>query len=256
MITGDFNHSVFFREDSWDSSPTVGDRLLIKENDKHFVTITVNDDHVFVSHLQAVPKLSGTEIVKEIKQIPRNSLPLRLHDASEVEIHNTRVSLALIKLISNGESWYNSHGFVSETDTQEKRDRKKIFKMRMKEARQLVKDNVNGVSTCLNKIDNSPTTYIINYRESFDIVFPDSDKYTLVSINDVMMDDSKTIQMDDIRVIDDLFDMYDETATVEEIRNETVKLLKSGAKTDRRQLHRNLILFFLLIPYNSNLQLK
>ncbi len=84
--------------------------------------LKICDDHITLSGLSKCGNTKGSEILEKIKLIglelkDKNIKYINLSDKSEIFYINwkCRYSLASFYILLNGESWYNSFGFLSET---------------------------------------------------------------------------------------------------------------------------------------------
>jgi hypothetical protein len=74
---------------------------------------------------------NGTELmqlVEEVAKLIPNVLYLKLEDAANITLSNgSKINLAFLKILTKGESWYNSLGYYSDTYEEEKRNNNNVI---------------------------------------------------------------------------------------------------------------------------------
>ena len=92
-------------------------RIFIKTEEGDCVTFRLFKDTIYIDLLEKCGTTSGTELLNMIdtlaKRMP-NIKYITLHDASDIKICEQSISLYMLKILTNGLSWYNSHGYFSE----------------------------------------------------------------------------------------------------------------------------------------------
>ena len=93
---------------------------------------TKKSNILFVGYLKKCGNHKGTQLLKLVEELAK-SMPnineIRLHDESEIDIGcGIEVSLSTFKIITKGLSWYNSLGYWSENQEDEKMQNMKLIK--------------------------------------------------------------------------------------------------------------------------------
>lgn len=77
-------------------------------------------------------EINGTESLRRIEEVAKN-IPyiseIGLEDGSEIYFCDYRFNLAFLKILTNGHSWYNSHGYVSKDYEMEKSHNTQIIEL-------------------------------------------------------------------------------------------------------------------------------
>jgi hypothetical protein len=93
------------------------DIYIQTEDGNDCVTFNLYPDKIYIETLQKCGTTSGTELLKMFdtlaKRMP-NIKYIGLQDASDIEICEQSIHLSMLKILTNGQSWYNSHGYFSE----------------------------------------------------------------------------------------------------------------------------------------------
>lgn len=92
-------------------------RIFIKTEEGDCVAFRLYPDKIYIDLLEKCGTTSGTELLNMIdtlaKRMP-NIKYIGLQDASDIKICEQSISLYILKILTNGLSWYNSHGYFSE----------------------------------------------------------------------------------------------------------------------------------------------
>jgi hypothetical protein len=105
----------------------------IKTEKDNCLLILIKESQLYINFLSKCG-INGTESLRRIEEVVKN-IPyitdIGLQDGSEVYFCDYRFSLAILKILTNGHSWYNSLGYTSATgDTnKEKSINEKIINM-------------------------------------------------------------------------------------------------------------------------------
>ena len=119
------------------------------------------DDHIYIEILEKCG-INGSQTMHKIDQIAlqlENVQYIRLEDESNFEVYpgsNILVDLGIFKILTKGESWYNSLGYFSDTYLQECRQNTQIAEMPLVEFQQMV-ESMN--------IDEMRKTYTLDYYQ-------------------------------------------------------------------------------------------
>lgn len=97
-----------------DISVTIEDGEIIISN-TDYINLTIYNKEMKIEQLDKCTQYSGTEIMnKLISMSERLGVSgISLTDSSAIVIRGYKFDLATIKILSDGESWYNSFGFYS-----------------------------------------------------------------------------------------------------------------------------------------------
>ncbi len=105
----------------------------IKTHDEQqCLTLTFFTDHIYIDSLYKCGK-SGTDSlgkVYKLAQMIPNVKYIELEDDSGFDKCDYYINLAIIKILTKGESWYNSLGYVSDNYETEKTKNKEILEMK------------------------------------------------------------------------------------------------------------------------------
>jgi hypothetical protein len=92
-------------------------RIFIKTEEGNCVVFYLYPDKIYIDSLEKCGTTSGTELLNMIDTLAKRMLNINyigLKDASDIKICEQSISLAILKILTNGLSWYNSHGYFSE----------------------------------------------------------------------------------------------------------------------------------------------
>jgi len=94
-----------------------------KENNDFCFSITINENHIYISSISKCGKNTGSSLLSKIDELA-NSIEninyITLVDSSDIKIYDSDIDLAILKILTKGESWYNSLGFFSSNYKNEK----------------------------------------------------------------------------------------------------------------------------------------
>ena len=103
-----------------------------KENTtKICLTFTVEEDNIFISNLEKCG-ITGSQSLRKVEELATiipNIKTISLTDASSIEKCGHNINLALLKILTKGESWYNSLGYKSSTYDIEVENNRKYMNM-------------------------------------------------------------------------------------------------------------------------------
>jgi hypothetical protein len=121
-----------FTEDKYIVNNLLDELFFITSIDeKECVTMTIYEDNIELNTLKKC-QLSGTHSLKLVEKLARllNKRQIILLDMSSIIIscegQTYKIDLALLKIFTNGKSWYNSHGYMSQNYEDEKEHNSKI----------------------------------------------------------------------------------------------------------------------------------
>lgn len=99
-------------------------------NDSECLLLTFYSDHIYVDNLEKC-ELNGVEVLQWVEKIGRRIPRIRyikLTDGSQIELNSgIEIDLATLKILSKGQSWFNSQGYYSKDFDYENRYNKNII---------------------------------------------------------------------------------------------------------------------------------
>lgn len=112
-------------------------------DDESCLTLDIYPHHIYVDTLAKCGITSGNQLLTMLDKLAdrmSNIKYIELSDASEITICSTDINLYMLKLLTTGQSWYNSRGYFSNYDDpkSEKSRNKKIINMKYEEFVDLV----------------------------------------------------------------------------------------------------------------------
>ena len=100
-----------------------GNTIKINTNYDSCGLFVIYPDHINIERLDKCGDTKGTELLqmydKLVEQMP-NIKYIELVDVSKIEICSNLISLYIIKILTTGQSWYNSQGYYSKEHESEK----------------------------------------------------------------------------------------------------------------------------------------
>jgi hypothetical protein len=100
-----------------------GNTIRINTNYDSCGLFDIFSDHISIERLDKCGSTSGTELLQMYDKLAErmpNIKYIKLYDASKIEICSNLISLYMIKILTTGQSWYNSQGYFSENHESEK----------------------------------------------------------------------------------------------------------------------------------------
>lgn len=98
---------------------------------KFCLSLTFEEDNIFISML-AKCGITGSQSLRNVEELARiipNIKSISLTDASSIEKCNYMIDLALLKILTKGQSWYNSLGYKSDGYDSEVANNSKFMNM-------------------------------------------------------------------------------------------------------------------------------
>ena len=82
-----------------------------KENESCGI-ITINNDHIYLNIINKC-NITGTDFLVKLETFAKkyNFKYIQLMDDSNIIIENIKIPLSILKILTKGESWYNSKGY-------------------------------------------------------------------------------------------------------------------------------------------------
>lgn len=93
-----------------------GNTIRINTNYDSCGLFDIYSDHINIIMLDKCGSTSGTELLQMYNTLAErmpNIKYIKLYDASKIEICSNLISLYMIKILTTGQSWYNSQGYFS-----------------------------------------------------------------------------------------------------------------------------------------------
>lgn len=103
----------------------------IKTGKDNCLLIVIKESQLYINLLSKC-NINGTESLRRIEEVVKNISyisSIGLEDASEIYFCDYRFSLAMLKILTNGHSWYNSLGYVSKDYEMEKLHNRQIIEL-------------------------------------------------------------------------------------------------------------------------------
>ena len=113
---------------------TIEDKKLIKiiDLESHNIcgSFVIYPDYIYIKRLDKCGSTSGTELLQMYdtlaQQLP-NIKYIELEDRSEIEICKQKINLYILKILTTGQSWYNSKGYFSKNYESERSHNESII---------------------------------------------------------------------------------------------------------------------------------
>lgn len=110
-----FPEKKFSFEDIYQGGNDYYIQIKTEDSDDECAALSIRDTEIYVSSLHKCG-FSGSEILKKIEKFARllkHVNKITITDISTIKICGMPISLAILKIITKGESWYNSLGYRS-----------------------------------------------------------------------------------------------------------------------------------------------
>jgi hypothetical protein len=118
------------------------DEVIIKtEAGEHCASFEIYTNGIFITALEKCGDTSGTELIQLFDKLAEemsNITYIELNDKSQIDICGKIIALFMIKILTEGESWYNKHGYFSEENEYVKSHNESIINMPYEEFRDIV----------------------------------------------------------------------------------------------------------------------
>ena len=143
-----------------------GEVIQIETKDgEHCASFGFYTDSIFIQNLDKCGITKGTELLQLFDELAKempNITHIDLEDESIIEICDESIYLYLIKILTKGQSWYNSHGYFSENHESDKRHNERFINMKY----QKLEDDLYDIELKKFTLENSIETYKQKLRES------------------------------------------------------------------------------------------
>ena len=106
----EIDYSIVIEEDSLI-------KIFKKNTESKCIHFIINDDYIYIESLNRCDNISGTKILNNIYKLAQqlgNIKYIQLEDESYILKCNKKISLATIKILTTGKSWYNKLEYKSE----------------------------------------------------------------------------------------------------------------------------------------------
>lgn len=134
------------------------------EDGEHCASFGFYTDSIFIQNLDKCGITRGTELLQSFDKLAEempNIKHIDLEDESIIEICDELLYLYLIKILTKGQSWYNSHGYFSKNHESDKRHNERFINMKYKK----LEDDVYDTELKKFTLENSIETYKQKIRE-------------------------------------------------------------------------------------------
>jgi hypothetical protein len=255
----------FFTNDLYDVKNINDNEYTIKtKNNEECLTIHFLLDHIRIEKLSKCGEKSGTYLLSKIEDLAKsmkNIQYITLLDTSEVKMYDCNIDLAMLKILTEGESWYNQRGYFSSDYENEKIYNAEYINMEFDE---LISSCRNAIETYL-KITNRENIIenigllenkIKNKNKNLDALIKKKEKYLKI------LDNYDNYIIEEFEKIDNNFDSFerkriklfpkiDYKITTKEYFNILVKLIDNVEKCEFLEVLIEIIKP--IIKYNRNL---
>ena len=112
-------------------NPMININKKAENTTKFCLSLTIEEDNIFISMLEKCG-ITGSQSLKKVEELATiipNIKTISLTDASSIEKCDYMINLALLKILTKGESWYNSLGYKSSTYDIEVENNRKYMNM-------------------------------------------------------------------------------------------------------------------------------
>lgn len=152
------------------------------EPEKGCAAITIDEEgpgELYVANLDKCG-ISGSETLKKIEEFARMSgfKKITLSDMSTIFVCKQLIDLAILKILTKGESWYNSLGYKSTNYDNEKKNNEALIKKTLNE----IFNNPDLTST-----EKDMKISIISLLQRDDLTEEDLENHSLQSISNMIL---------------------------------------------------------------------
>lgn len=171
--------TIFSSEEGFKIKNEGHSTLSIRTGSFRCLLITFDEPKLYIKYLSKCD-INGTESLRRIEKVAKNIPYISLiwfTDGSQIELGDYGFDLATLKIITKGESWYNSLGYVSDNYEIEKSYNSVIRELscidfiealREKKIQNLFKKNSKeAILEKLNKIRNNIGSIFTNLRNEY-----------------------------------------------------------------------------------------
>ena len=112
--------------------------IHISEKGEDCALFIIYPDHIYIEALHKCGATTGNNLLEKfdilVSEIP-NMTYVRLVDDSNIELCGRKIKLYTLKILTTGQSWYNSKGYVSDNNDDQKTVNARIINMPYEEFR-------------------------------------------------------------------------------------------------------------------------
>ena len=112
--------------------------IHISEKGEDCALFIIYPDHIYIEALHKCGTTTGNDLLDKfdrlVSEIP-NMTYVRLVDDSNIELCGRKIKLYTLKILTTGQSWYNSKGYVSDNNDDQKTVNARIINMPYEEFR-------------------------------------------------------------------------------------------------------------------------
>lgn len=138
------NIKIFFSESEFNII-FLGNAVNIKtKDDVKCLSLYFHEDYISITSLDKCG-IHGSDSLKKVEEVAKllpNIKSINLMDTSSINKCGVKLDLAIIKILTNGQSWYNSLGYYSDNYKDEIRHNKKILDLSCKDFLKVYLKNV------------------------------------------------------------------------------------------------------------------
>ena len=165
--------------------------IHISEKGEDCALFIIYPDHIYIEALHKCGTTTGNNLLEKFdilaSEIP-NMTYVRLDDDSNIELCGIEIKLYTLKILTTGQSWYNSKGYVSDNNDDQKTVNARIINMQYEEFRDKV------YATAATVIDKGNRLFPETKKKTVQDYF----KYVMANINRNIKDkgcgDEETIE--------------------------------------------------------------
>ena len=127
------NIKIFFSESEFNII-FLGNAVNIKtKDDVNCLSLYFYEDNILIKSLYKCG-ITGSKSLKKVEEVAKLlTKSIKLIDASSINKCGVEIDLAIIKILTNGQSWYNSLGYYSDNYKDEIRHNKNILDLSCKD---------------------------------------------------------------------------------------------------------------------------
>jgi len=211
------------------------------KNNEDCLTIHFLLDNIRIEKLSKCGENSGTNLLSKIEELAKsmkNIQYITLLDTSEVKMYNSNIDLAILKIVTKGESWYNNLGYVSIDYKNEKIYNAEYINMNFDKLISLCrnaietylkttnKENIKeNIELLTNKINKKSVNSLIAKKEKYSKILDNYDNYIIEELKKI---NNNFESLERKRL--ELFPEIDIEKTTKEYFNILVSLIDSNEK--------------------------
>jgi len=197
----------------------------ISTNNQQCLAILFYNDHLHIHKLQKCEN-TGSKSLKMIEKLAKripNIHYISLEDGSKIKVCGSNINLSILKILTKGQSWYNSLGYVSEYYADEVKYNSNIINMKYNAFIDTLYENNLKAFILENSEDN--LTFLINNAQNR--INEIEERYNINNTNDT----------NNIKLIIDNVDKEDYLYLKQQIEDNLIGINDYGAFIDKYKLN-------------------